>query len=474
MTRLRDRQAQPSLPVLVLVLSALLAALLPFSGCQGGTSVEAGNPGLVVGFREGGRPADFQGYVRVFAADSNPEFHAPAPADAGTVIAESNPVITVGGGTWGNIILYMGANGAIHLRREFLEEGSGFRVSIPLLPRHFPDAQHATPVPGAVGLDPDRPFNLLFEDNREPGTGIAMRIAYDAALNRYRDEEGALLDTLWVDLHPPAGFTGIIDTAGLGEAPLVLFAPGLPYHARLKGDRFHLRDLPLGRLTVRLLTSGGAVLPFPEPLLVTGSPEDSLADNRAPLKPGGAIDTLALPVLPAILKAPIADPPGPYEFTGDTLYVALQAEAGTVIRYTTDETEPGLHSRRYEKPIAVTRHTILKAVAHGTGAYSSPVSANEYVKVLPVPRAEPEGQAFRDSIRVTLSTDARNAGIRYTLDGTEPAAGSPAYQGPITLRATATLKAVTWVDGLRPSRMLEQRYILLPDDPEGIESPALP
>jgi hypothetical protein len=469
MIRLRDRIVPPALPSLVLL--ALLAAALPFSGCQGGTSVDAGNPGLVVGFRQGGEPADFQGYVRAFASDSNPGFYAPAPAGAVPGKVESNPVITVGGGTWGNIVLYMGSNGTVFLRREFLEEGSGYRVDIPLLPRHFPDVQHAMPVPGAVGLDPDRPFNLLFEDNREPGLGIAMRVAYDAALNRYRDQDGALLDTLWVDLHPPGGYTGIIDTAGLGETPLVLFAPGLPFHARLRGDRFHLGELPPGRLTVRLLTAGGSVLSFPEPLLVTGTREDSLPDSRPPLAPGNPVDTVAMPVMPAILMAPVADPPGPYEFTGDTLYVTLEAEDGTVIYYTADETEPGLHSRRYERPIAVTRHTILKAVAHGTGAYPSPVSANEYIKVLPVPQARPEGQAFRDSIRVELATPARNAGIRYTLDGSEPTAASQVYLGPLVLRATATLKAVTWVEGLRPSRVLEQRYILLPDTLSAVLQP---
>jgi hypothetical protein len=469
MIRLRDRLAPPSIPAFLLLV--LPAASLILSGCQGGTSVGADNPGLVVGFRQGGEAAEFQGYVRAFAADSNPRFYAPAPSGSGSGKAETDPVITVGRGAWGNIVLFMGPNGTIFLTRDFLEEGTGFHSAIPLLPRHFPDDQHSTPVPGATGLDPDRPFNLLFEDNREPGLGIARRIAYDADLKRFRDEDGALLETLWVDLHPPAGYTGIIDTAGLGEAPLVLFAPGLPYHARLKGDRFHLQELPLGRLTVRLLTAGGAVLSFPEPLLVTGTREDSLADSRPPLVPGDRIDTLALPALPAILKSPVADPAGPYEFTADTLYVSLKAEDGTVIHYTTDDSEPGLHSRRYEKPIAVTRHTILKAVAHGTGAYPSPVSANEYIKVLPVPQAQPEGQAFRDSLRVTLVTAARNADIRYTLDGSDPAAASPVYQGPIILRATATLKAVTWVEGLRPSRVLERRYFLLPDTSAGPATP---
>ena len=33
--------------------------------------------------RQDGKPVEFQGYVRAFAADSNPKFYAPPPAGGG-------------------------------------------------------------------------------------------------------------------------------------------------------------------------------------------------------------------------------------------------------------------------------------------------------------------------------------------------------------------------------------------------------
>ena len=58
------------------------------------------------------------------------------------------------------------------------------------------------------------------------------------------------------------------------------------------------------------------------------------------------------------------------------------------------------------------------------------------------------GSRFRDSVEVTLSA-ASGTAIYYTLDGSDPSAGSSVcYDKPITLTSTTTIRAVTFADGV--------------------------
>lgn len=59
-------------------------------------------------------------------------------------------------------------------------------------------------------------------------------------------------------------------------------------------------------------------------------------------------------------------------------------------------------------------------------------------------------------VEVTLSTLA-NAPIHYTLDGSEPTAQSPRYEGPIEITKGCTLKAVA-IHGDKPSRVMTQVF----------------
>jgi hypothetical protein len=57
------------------------------------------------------------------------------------------------------------------------------------------------------------------------------------------------------------------------------------------------------------------------------------------------------------------------------------------------------------------------------------------------PLVSPPGGVFSGTQAVVLSTGTPGATVRYTLDGTEPSAGSDAYLGEISLSTTTTLKA---------------------------------
>jgi hypothetical protein len=186
------------------------------------------------------------------------------------------------------------------------------------------------------------------------------------------------------------------------------------------------------------------------------------ADSVLALVPGDRQDSAALPGILPFPAAPAASPAGPRTFT-DALLVTLTAEAGATIYYTINGDEPGLASDAYKAPLRLKGSTNLKAVAYRKGQLLGPVSANQYVKVPPAPKAAPAGQAFRDSLRVTLATSAPDGIIRYTLDGSAPHDSSPAYDRPLVLKATTTLKAVTWVEGSWLSLPIEEKYTLLPD-----------
>lgn len=63
---------------------------------------------------------------------------------------------------------------------------------------------------------------------------------------------------------------------------------------------------------------------------------------------------------------------------------------------------------------------------------------------------------------VTLSHGSANAAIRYTTDGSEPDAESPAYKDPISVNSSMTLKAKAFLDGFLPSKTEVKTYIISP------------
>lgn len=58
-------------------------------------------------------------------------------------------------------------------------------------------------------------------------------------------------------------------------------------------------------------------------------------------------------------------------------------------------------------------------------------------------------QASVDGSRVTLAAQVQPAQIRYTLDGSEPTAQSPAYTAPFDAGAATAVRAAAFVDGVR-------------------------
>jgi hypothetical protein len=77
----------------------------------------------------------------------------------------------------------------------------------------------------------------------------------------------------------------------------------------------------------------------------------------------------------------------------------------------------------------------------GTGV-SPEVSAMPVIGTLPEPAISPNGGFFHAPRTVHIGNIRSGSQVFYTLDGSTPTSSSALYEGPITLSATCTLKAI--------------------------------
>jgi alpha-tubulin suppressor-like RCC1 family protein len=117
-----------------------------------------------------------------------------------------------------------------------------------------------------------------------------------------------------------------------------------------------------------------------------------------------------------------------------------------VIRYTTDGTEPGPTSASLVSggTVSVLKSLVLKSRAYFSDWPPSDRTVGTYVLTLgtvATPTMTPAGGTYSSGQTVTLASSTPGAVIRYTLDGSDPKLFSKAYQYPIPVGSSATLKA---------------------------------
>ena len=82
-------------------------------------------------------------------------------------------------------------------------------------------------------------------------------------------------------------------------------------------------------------------------------------------------------------------------------------------------------------------------VGKGTLASSIPI----YRPIAPV-KMGPDVNVFTDTVDVTMSSQTPGVEIRYTIDGSDPTPLSELYQGPVTLKTSARVKARAYRPGV--------------------------
>ena len=91
-------------------------------------------------------------------------------------------------------------------------------------------------------------------------------------------------------------------------------------------------------------------------------------------------------------------------------------------------------------------------------ATTSKTFAGDVANTVATPSALPVAGTFDTSAQVFLSCDTMGAVIHYTTDGSTPTAESAAYNGPITLSNTTTIKAIAVKAGLANSAVFSATY----------------
>ena len=135
---------------------------------------------------------------------------------------------------------------------------------------------------------------------------------------------------------------------------------------------------------------------------------------------------------------------------------------GASIRYTLDGSAPEIDSPEYGGPFEVTETTTLKAVAFLDGWDDSGVAEADYVITgkVAAPVISPEAGVFTEAQTVSIICSTDGAAIRYTLDGSEPAADSSEYTGPFEVSETAIIKAAAFLEDWENSGIVEAEFVI--------------
>ncbi len=121
----------------------------------------------------------------------------------------------------------------------------------------------------------------------------------------------------------------------------------------------------------------------------------------------------------------------------------------------------GLVSGNLKGTLKTDGSTVLKATTNGLSRnILLHTEALRYDPVAVMPKLVSGNTSFSTLTSVVLATDEPSGAIYYTLDGSEPDESSTLYTGPISLTATKTVKAVTFVENKELSDVYSGTFTL--------------
>ncbi len=119
---------------------------------------------------------------------------------------------------------------------------------------------------------------------------------------------------------------------------------------------------------------------------------------------------------------------------------------GATIHYTTDGSEPTAESPVYSR-FKISEKTTVKAVAEKNGLLSEVVTAEYALGQCADPVFSlADGAEFEHSNQEVSIAWNNDGVLRYTLDGREPTAESPVYEGPFSFSESVVVKAKVFSD----------------------------
>jgi hypothetical protein len=162
--------------------------------------------------------------------------------------------------------------------------------------------------------------------------------------------------------------------------------------------------------------------------------------------------------------APTFSPAGGTYTSAQSVTISTST-SGASIRYTTDGSTPtSTTGTLYAGPVTISATTTLKAIAYESGFTNSSVTSATYTISQPqaaAPTFSPAGGTYTSTQSVTISTATSGASIRYTTDGSTPTSTTGTlYSGPVTISATATLKAIAYESGFTDSSVTSATYTI--------------
>ncbi len=156
---------------------------------------------------------------------------------------------------------------------------------------------------------------------------------------------------------------------------------------------------------------------------------------------------------------------------------AVSATSGAVIHYTlngADPTEADPIMPAAPAGIAIEQSTTLKARAWAAGKPPSGVALETYTLKPLTPAVSPGGGIYTAAQLVSLTTTTAATTIRYSLDGTDPTATSPAYVSPISIATPAVLKAAAFRSGWARSDVVSAEFSFETSPPPPPPPPVIP
>jgi len=159
-------------------------------------------------------------------------------------------------------------------------------------------------------------------------------------------------------------------------------------------------------------------------------------------------------------------------FTNEAVVTFGTTIPNGIFRYTLDGSVPTAQSPSYSGPISLREWTLVRMALFANNIQVGDLLTTDYVRVpLSPPEITPRSGIFEDtqSIEITPVQPEEPIIVRYTMDGTDPSADSPRYEGPFQIAEDAIIQARVFGPGTGPGECASATFrkrLSLPPNPD--------